>query len=161
MIVFMISPTFITNALLGTQLGSSNRGCKLLVSFISIYVKPPFSWFQVKSFQNSAGTNACYTRANSAPIYIFDTPSSTALSCSKTCLKVAPPGNWLNVISILIFKGFRNRNRKKGTRKSFSICDFYFLHFYLPSTCPRQPLHFFSWSCTSSRWLIIIIHHIF
>ena len=42
----------------GAQLGFSDRGCKLLVNCTFTYVKPPFSWFQIKSFQKTAGANA-------------------------------------------------------------------------------------------------------
>ena len=42
----------------GAELGFSDRGCKLLMNCISTNVKPPFSWFQVKSFQKTAGANA-------------------------------------------------------------------------------------------------------
>ena len=42
----------------GAELGFSDRGCKLLVNCISANEKPPFSWFQVKSFQKTAGANA-------------------------------------------------------------------------------------------------------
>ena len=47
-----------TMPLPGAELGFSDRGCKFLVNCISTNVKPPFSWFQVKSFQKTAGANA-------------------------------------------------------------------------------------------------------
>ena len=58
----------------GVQLGFSDRGCKLLVNCISTYVKPPFSWFQIKSFQKTAGANSPPAPALIVPLHDTEPP---------------------------------------------------------------------------------------
>ena len=52
----------------GAELGFSDHGCKFLVNCISTNVKPPFSWFQVKSFQKNAVANAPTAPALTPPL---------------------------------------------------------------------------------------------